>query len=875
MPLPTRKRAHVLLVGPGATQEFINATPMDLRDDDTTLEKLLGHSPDLICSIDAAGNFRHVGAASQRMLGYRNSAMVDKPFAHFVHPDDLPGALERCLAAYAQAAPTVFESRCLRKTGEEVVVEWSASRPPAEALMLCIGRDVTAQRIEQQRINAQNEWYRTVATHGFDLVALLSEDRRYTYVGGTKVRVLGYQSEELVGQSAFDFIHPEDLAAVQASWAELDAQPNVKLADFRFRAANGEWRWLEACVSNQLLNPALRGYTMSSRDVTKRKHSSFDLAKSEQRFRLLFENNPTLAVFQDIDGLVLNINPAFLAFLKQTKQEVVNRQLHAFLPPEVRALFQDKFRAAIGGQKVHFEVSVQGEGGEQRLKVNKMPLVVEGQIIGVHVAAEDITEMATAQDRIQQQAEELTTTLESITDAFLSLDNNLNLNYINQEAERLMNISREVALGVNLWTLFPEEVDGPCRRHYQQAIDTGQTVRFEMYFKRENHWFEVKAYPSAAGLYVYFSDISERVETEKQLRLLALVARSTDNGVVITDAAGRTEWVNDAFTRHTGYALAEVLDQRLDALLPGPDTDPATVRHVRERLKRWKPFSVTILNYKKSGEPLWLAMDITPVRNEAGAVTHFVALLQNINYRKEVEASQAKMTQDLYRHNRDLQQFTYVISHNLRAPLANALGLATLLTKVDKASAVFDATLGHLRHSMAQADAVLKDLNLVLSIRDKEHTGQQESVSLLEVCAQAVRNLDEPLQQCGGRVALAVDEGLAVHGDHAYLYSIFYNLLSNAIKYRAEARPLRVDIACTRAPGGGARISFADNGSGFDVFKAGSDVFQLYKRFHTNQRGRGIGLFLVKTHVEALGGKIEVASEVDFGTRFTIQLDQH
>lgn len=90
---------------------------------------------------------------------------------------------------------------------------------------------------------------------------------------------------------------------------------------------------------------------MSSRDVTKRKHSSFDLAKSEQRFRLLFENNPTLAVFQDINGLVLNINPAFLAFLKQTKQEVVNRQLHAFLPPEVRALFQDKFRQPLAARK--------------------------------------------------------------------------------------------------------------------------------------------------------------------------------------------------------------------------------------------------------------------------------------------------------------------------------------------------------------------------------------------------------------------------------------------------------------------------------------------------------------------------------------------
>ena len=846
---------------------------MDRRAD-TTLEKLLSHSPDLICSVDAAGNFQHVGAASLRMLGYRSSAMVGKPFARIVHPDDLPGALARCLAAYAQAAPTVFESRCLRKTGEEVVVEWSASRSSTEVLMLCIGRDVSAHRMEQQQPIIQDALCRVVATHGFDLTALLSEDRRYTYVGGAKAQVLGYPFEGLVGRSAFDFIHPEDLAAVQASWAALATQPVVTMADFRFRAANGEWRWLEACVSNQLRNPAIRGYAMSSRDVTERKHGSLDLAKCEQRFRLLFENNSTLAVFQDIDGAVLDISPAFLAFLKKTRQEVMHRQLQAFLPPEVRALFQEKFRVAIGGQKVRFEVVVQGEGGEQRLKVNKLPLVVEGQIIGVHVAAEDITELAAAQDRIKQQTEELTTTLESITDAFLSLDKDLNLTYLNKEAERLMNISRAEGLGKKIQDFFPEEINGVCCQHYKQALETGNMGRFEAFFAREQRWLELKVYPSGTGLSIFFTDVTARVAAEKQLRLLALVARSTDNGVVITDAAGRTEWANDAFTRHTGYALAEVLGQRLDVLLQGPDTDPAAVRRIGERLAAQAPFSVTVLGRKKSGEKRWLAMDVTPARDGAGGVTQFVAVYRDVTFRKEVEASQAKMTQDLYRHNRDLQQFTYVISHNLRAPLANALGLATVLAKVDKAGAVFAATLGHLRRSMAQADAVLRDLNLVLSIRDKEHTGRQESVPLARVCAQALRDLDEPLQQCGGRVALAVDEGLAVLGERAYLYSIFYNLLSNAIKYRAPARPLRVDIACTRAPGGGARVRFTDNGSGFDMFKAGSDVFQLYKRFHTNQRGRGIGLFLVKTHVEALGGKIEVASEVDFGTRFTIQLDQ-
>jgi PAS domain S-box-containing protein len=351
------------------------------------------------------------------------------------------------------------------------------------------------------------------------------------------------------------------------------------------------------------------------------------------------------------------------------------------------------------------------------------------------------------------------------------------------------------------------------------------------------------------------------------------VAQGTDNGVIIMDAEGRTEWVNAAFTRHTGYALPEILGQKFGALLHGPDTDPVIVQRIRERMKRRKPFSVTILNYKKSGQKVWFGMDITPIYNDNDELTQFVALLQNINYRKEIEASQAKMTQDLYRHNRDLQQFTYVISHNLRGPLSNALGLAKMLTKVDKTSTVFDTALANLRQSIDQADEVLKDLNLVLSIRDRQDVLEQETVTLADVCAQAVSHLNEALQQCGGQVTLDVAEGLAIHGNRAYLYSIFYNLLSNSIKYRCDDRPLLVTIECAVGTHSGPTIIFTDNGSGFDTFKAGSDVFQLYKRFHTNQRGRGIGLFLVKTHVEAMGGKIEVSSEVNVGTQFRIHLD--
>jgi signal transduction histidine kinase len=108
---------------------------------------------------------------------------------------------------------------------------------------------------------------------------------------------------------------------------------------------------------------------------------------------------------------------------------------------------------------------------------------------------------------------------------------------------------------------------------------------------------------------------------------------------------------------------------------------------------------------------------------------------------------------------------------------------------------------------------------------------------------------------------------LQVRGNRAYLYSIFFNLLSNSVKYRAEGGPLRIAATARTAPDS-VGIAVTDNGSGFDLGRAGADVFRLYKRFHSS--GRSMGLYLVKAHVEAMSGAVSVYSAVDEGPRFTI-----
>ncbi len=110
-------------------------------------------------------------------------------------------------------------------------------------------------------------------------------------------------------------------------------------------------------------------------------------------------------------------------------------------------------------------------------------------------------------------------------------------------------------------------------------------------------------------------------------------------------------------------------------------------------------------------------------------------------------------------------------------------------------------------------------------------------------------------------------------GVQSYLHSIFYNLLTNSIKYRTPGIPPAIGIRSeTRA--GTLVITFEDNGLGIDLVKKGEQVFGLYKRFHHHIEGKGMGLFLVKTQVELLGGKISIESKENAGTKFTITFEE-
>jgi PAS domain S-box-containing protein len=135
--------------------------------------------------------------------------------------------------------------------------------------------------------------------------------------------------------------------------------------------------------------------------------------------------------------------------------------------------------------------------------------------------------------------------------------------------------------------------------------------------------------------------------SEAEARRLALVASRTSNSVVVADAAGRIEWVNDGFVRLTGYGLAEVRGRKPGSFLQGPETDPAAVERMREGLRTGAGFEIEVINYHKSGRSYWVASEVRPLRDAQGALTGFMAIQSDITDRRQTEQRMAASEQRL------------------------------------------------------------------------------------------------------------------------------------------------------------------------------------------------------------------------------------
>jgi PAS domain S-box-containing protein len=257
------------------------------------------------------------------------------------------------------------------------------------------------------------------------------------------------------------------------------------------------------------------------------------------------------------------------------------------------------------------------------------------------------------------------------------------------------------------------------------------------------------------------------------------------------------------------------------------------------------------------------------IRDQEGTAVRMVGAMHDISERKQALKEMKRITNDLYKHNRELHEFSYIVSHNLRSPVANIMGIADLLATEQEDPETVAYCTANLKTSILRLDEVIQDLGKILNATDSSVELNTEPVDLAETVRNIKTDLADKIARNQARIDVTPGTFL-IHSHKAYIYSIFFNLISNSLKYRSAADPV-IFVEISRK-GELTVISFSDNGSGIDLERHGAKLFQPYKRFHTNIEGKGLGMFLVKSHVDALGGEITVTSAPGTGTTFIITL---
>src|SRR5918993_3825082 len=224
-----------------------------------------------------------------------------------------------------------------------------------------------------------------------------------------------------------------------------------------------------------------------------------------------------------------------------------------------------------------------------------------------------------------------------------------------------------------------------------------------------------------------------------------------------------------------------------------------------------------------------------------------------------------KMTTDLIQRNKDLEQFTYIISHNLRAPVANIIGLSYRLKQIGLPEDLRNQIGAGLSTSVTKLDEVIRDLNDILKIRQMVDESKQ-LIKLETFISDIHLSIEKMIEHEKAIILWNFTEAEEIVTIKGYLHSIFFNLISNSLKYRKPNETPVIKIT-SRKINGKIILLFEDNGIGIDLSTAGEHVFGLYKRFHPDRsEGKGMGLYMVKTQVESMGGKISISSEVNVGT---------
>ncbi len=490
--------------------------------------------------------------------------------------------------------------------------------------------------------------------------------------------------------------------------------------------------------------------------------------------------------------------------------------------------------------------------------------------------------------KLQKEVEFKSRLLDTIGQAAVAFDLNGVVNYWNKAAESIYGYSREEMLGQHISITVHEENPDDMQAA-RAALMAGKQWSGEQTHKdKSGRIFPVKIIDSpiinedgqTVGVIATAEDISEEKAHQESIKqhkeqldkLMQNVPGAVFQMELTPEGKLYFPYISREINRLHYTLTPELLRESAEPGFEAVHEDD--VDRLKAAVVNASKGDMTELNMEyrvKSAEPgqhRWNRLLSRPELKEDGGVVWY-GIFEDVTEQRMAAEEHQELLRTATNQNKRLKDFSFMVSHNIRSSVANIMGLLEMI----RSEPSNEEYLNMMELTVHRLNNTISNVNELLNFEQSLDMTTWVPCNLLETITRVIELNNEAIFREGIQFLVGVPEDLYVQSVPAYLDSIFHNLVTNAIKYGTTKRKKTVDIIGGQE-GDRIVVRVRDYGIGIDLDRYGDKIFKLGGRLHQDSRGEGLGLFMTKHQVEALGGSIEVQSDPGLGSTFILTFVQ-
>ncbi|MCF8177882.1 MAG: PAS domain S-box protein [Sulfuritalea sp.] len=877
-----------------------------LRENEARLRAITETARDAIVTADADGRIVGWNTAATHMFGFDENEIIGQSLEQIIPPRFRKRAMEGFFRMMDgdpdKHDGSVVELTGVDKNGHEFLLERSVALWATRSghFYTCTMRDITELKKEDDALR--------IAAAVFEShqgMVVTDANKVILRINHAFTKIHGYTTQEAVGrQISLVKSGQHDVGFYEALWAQVLHKGSWQ-GEIWNRSKFGEIHphWLTmSAVKNA--HGTVTHYVGTYTDITEQKKIEVGLQQSEEKLRAMTDNVGIVMFLKDLAGRYLHVNRQYETLFHVTNTAIQGKTDYDIFQKDAADKFVENDQVVIqSGQSFEVEEQVPQDDGMHTYNSVKFPVRnVSGEIYAVCGVATDITERKHQEENTRRLLAENETILNNALVGIVYLKQRRIVS-CNRRFEELFQYERGELIGESSERLYEtKESFEHIGRVAYAAVCEGRNYSTEVLLQHKDgslFWGALSgraldpAHPNDGSIWIY-ADISERRLAEQQTSKMLQAVEQSPASIVITDRNGVIEYVNPSFCRVSGYSRDEALG-RTPAILKSEETPGSTYQELWSTILQGRIWRGSLRNRCKNGDLIWEETSISPIFDEDGEITHFVAVKDDVTERKrieeELEDHQAHLEDLVLQRTAELNEalaaariadqakdeFLANITHELRTPLSAVIGFSSLarpfandtrqrdyLDKVNSAGKTLAGVIDDLLDLSKIAAGHLELEHVVFSLR--QVIGRSRSV------------ISYKAQEKGLHLIEKIDDEVpdVLIGDSLRLEQILLNLLSNAVKFTEHGQvELRVGLHALEAGRAGLNIEVKDSGIGMREEEI-DRLFQPFTQADASMTrkfgGTGLGLAICKRLTELMDGDISVTSNVGRGSAFRVRL---